>query len=160
MRLFAARALLTLFCVAFTCASAESSVAWFQGRVTWQAGEEALPWEVAVASPNGREHYRLALVPLWAVEGGIVAIEIVVARPEHPNDNLLGERTDVPQPFVITVEELEAGINKSRFGAIRVFKVGRAKLRVQVKGSRLGPGLGECQRCIQEFTTEIFFGSH
>jgi hypothetical protein len=159
MRLFAARASLTLFCLALTCASAEGSAAWFQARVTWRAGEEARPWEAAVASPNGKEHYRLALVPLWAVEGGIVAIEIVVARPEHPNDNLLGERTDVPQPFVITVEELETGINKSRFGATRLFKVGQAKLRVQVKGSRIGPGLGECERCIREFTAEIFFGS-
>jgi len=158
-RLVVAGVSLLLLYLSVTSANAKSSVAWFQQRVNWQAGKEALPWEVAVASPDGKQHYRLALVPLWAVEGGIVAIEIVVARSEHPNVNLLGERKDIPQPFVITVEELEAGVSKSQFGATRVFRVGRAKLQVEIKGTRLGPGLGECQNCIQEFSAQILFGT-
>jgi hypothetical protein len=148
--------------LALGCVYAESSGAWFQKRVTWQAGSDPQPWETMVAGPTGKEHYRLALIPLWAVEGGIVAIEILVAHPEHPGDNLLGRRdTDAPQPFVITVEELESGINKSRFGATRVFKVGQAKLHVKIQGSRLGEGVGECSSCknIQEFTAELVFGN-
>jgi hypothetical protein len=162
MRPIALRAWLALLCVVLVSASAESGAAWFQKRVAWQAGKEPRIWETAVVTPNGKEHYRLALVPLWAVEGGIVGIEILVARPEHPDDNLLGRReSDVPQPFVITVEELESGINKSRFGATRVFNVGRAKLQVEIQGSRLGEGVGECKSCknIQEFIAELAFGN-
>jgi hypothetical protein len=103
----------------------------------------------------------LALIPLWAVEGGIVGIEILVARPEHPDNNLLGQReTDLPQPFVITVEELESGINKSRFGATRNFKLDRTKLRVEIQASRFGEGVGECKNCknIQELAADFSFG--
>jgi hypothetical protein len=113
-------------------------------------------------SPDGKEHFRLALVPLWAVEGGIVAMQILVARPEHPNENLLGERdTDGPMAFVITVEELKRGIKKSRFGATRVFNLDGASLHVEILGSRLGKGVGECPTCpnIQEFTVMLSFGS-
>jgi hypothetical protein len=162
MRLVDVRVRVILFCIAFAlvCVRAESSGVWFQKRVTWQAGGEPRVWETAVVSPNGKEHYRLALIPLWAAEGGIVGIEILVASPEHPDDNLLGRReTDVPQPFVITVEELESGINKSRFGATRVFDVKRAKLKVEVLRSRPGEGIGDCNDCknIQEITAAFSF---
>jgi hypothetical protein len=102
----------------------------------------------------------LALVPLWAVEGGIVGIEILLATPEHPDDNLLGSLdTDAPLPFVITVEELESGINKSQFGAKLMFNLKRAKLRVEILSSRLGDGVGDCRSCknIQEITTAFSF---
>lgn len=113
-------------------------------------------------SPDGKERYKLALAPLWAVEGGIVAIQIVVARPDQPNKNLLGERnTDGPMTFVITVEELRRGIKKSKFGTVRNFKMDGAKLCVEILGSRLGKGVGECPGCpnIQEFTAMFSFGS-
>lgn len=162
MQLVDIRVRVTFLCIAlaFVCVRAESSGVWFQKRVTWQAGKEPRVWETAVVSPNGKEHYRLALIPLWAVEGGIVGIEILVASPEHPDDNLLGRReTDVPQPFVLTVEELESGINKSRFGATRVFDVKRAKLKVEILRSRLGEGVGDCNDCknIQEITAAFSF---
>jgi hypothetical protein len=83
-------------------------------------------------------------------------------RPEHPNDNLLGQReTDAPQPFVVTVEELESGISKSRFGATRHFKLDGSKLRVEIQGSRLGEGVDECKDCknIQEVAVDLLFGS-
>ena len=153
-----------MLCIALACfcARAESSGVWFQKRVTWQAGGGPRVWETAVVSPDGKERYRLALIPLWALEGGIVGIEILVASPEHPDDNLLGLReTDVPQPFVITVEELESGISKSRFGAARVFDMNRGKLKVKILGSRLGEGVGECTTCknIQEITVAFSFES-
>jgi hypothetical protein len=113
-------------------------------------------------SPKRRESYRLALVPLWAVEGGIVGMEFLVADPQKPSHNLLGERqTHVSQPFVITVEELEAGIDKSQFGATRRFNVGHSELRIEIKGSRLGEGVGECGDCknIQEIAVELTFRS-
>lgn len=164
MQLNAFRVRVTLLCLslALGCVRAESSGVWFQRRVTWQAGSEPRVWETAVVSPNGKEHYRLALVPLWAVEGGIVGIEILVASPEHPDDNLLGRReTDAPLPFVLTVEELDSGINKSRFGDRRVFNLKRAKIRVKILGSRLGEGVGDCKSCknIQGITTLFSFES-
>jgi hypothetical protein len=128
---------------------------WFHQRVTWRTGRDPRAWETSVASPDGKERYRLALIPLWAVEGGIVAVEILLARPEHPDDNLLGQReTDVPKPFEVTLEELERGIDKSRFGANREFNVDRLRLRVKIEGARLGKGVGDCKDCsnIQELT--------
>jgi hypothetical protein len=67
----------------------------------------------------------------------------------------------VPQAFVVTVEELESGINKSRFGAIRTFKLDRTTLRIEIQGSRLGEGVGGCKNCknIQELTVDFAFGS-
>lgn len=154
-----------LLCVALVlgCMQAEGGKVWFQKRVTWQAGSEPRVWEAAIVSRNGRDHYRLALVPLWAVEGGIVGIEILVARQEHPDANLLGEReTGVTQPFVVTVDEFKNGINKSRFGTTRYFQIGHAKLRVEITGSRLGEGVGDCNTCknIQELTVEFVLKSN
>jgi len=135
---------------------------WFHQRVVWRAGDDPRPWKTSVASPDGKERYRLALVPLWAVEGGIVAVEILLARPEHPDDNLLGQReTDVPKPFELTVEELERGIHKSQFGAKREFKVDRLRLRVKIESVRLGKGVGICKDCsnIQELTVLLALAS-
>src|SRR5262249_42375778 len=118
MRPFIERAFSALLCLMLVSINAHSSAPWFEKRVVWQTGKEPRVWDTAIRSPDGKERYRLALIPLWAVEGGIIGMEILVARPEHSDDNLLGQReTDVPQPFVITVEELESGISKSRFGA-------------------------------------------
>jgi hypothetical protein len=138
--------------------NAQSRTPWFQRRVVWQAGEEPRVWDTTIGSPDGRERYRLALIPLWALEGGIVAMEILIARPEHPEDNLLGERQlNLAQPFVITVEELERGINKSRFGTRRDFKLQGIELRAEIQGSRLGEGVGDCRDCknIQELTVDF-----
>jgi hypothetical protein len=147
---------LLLLPLAIANSRAESRERWFQERVHWEAGREAIPWKATVDSPDGTKRYGLALVPLWAVEGGIVAIEIVVSRPKHPDRNLLGHRgTNTSEPFVITVEDLEGGIAKSRFGATRVFRVDQVRLRIQILGARVGPGLGECQSCIQELTAEV-----
>jgi hypothetical protein len=164
MRRFAKNGLAILFAVALALGSAngQTNKIWFHERITWQADGHSLPWETVVESPNGKERFRLALVPLWSVEGGIVAIQILVARPDHPNDNLLGKRdTDRPVAFVITVEELRRGIKKSQFGATRNFNLDSTKLRVEILAWRLGKGVGECPDCpnIQEFTAILSFGS-
>jgi hypothetical protein len=162
MKPFSVRVLSALFFLILMPAKAESTATWFHKSVVWQAGKEPRVWETKIVSPDGKEHFRLALIPLWAVEGGIVGIEILVARPEHPDDNLLGQRdTDVSQPFVVTVEELERGINKSPRGATRDFKLDRTTLRVEIQGSRLGEGVGECRNCknIQELTINLVLGS-
>ena len=158
MRPIALRLLLMILCLSVATVSGSSSDVWFQKRVTWQTGKEPRVWETQINSPNGKESYRLALVPLWAMEGGIVGMEILVADPKKPSVNLLGVRqTDVPQPFVITVEELEGGIDQSQFGAARRLNVGHAELRIDIKGSRLGKGVGECGDCknIQEIVLEL-----
>jgi hypothetical protein len=162
MRLGFTRALAMSLSLLLVSANIESTANWFHKRVVWQAGNEPQVWETLMESPDKKLRYRLALIPLWAVEGGIVGMEILVARPEHPNDNLLGQReTDVPQPFVVTVEELESGIIKSRFGATRNFKLEGTKLRVEIQSSRLGEGVGECKDCknIQELAVDLLFGS-
>jgi hypothetical protein len=135
---------------------------WHSEFVQWQHGAEALPWERVLKLPHGgAKPYRVALQPLWAVEGGIVAIEITVAWPSEPFDNLLGERkNDVPSPFVLTVEELDAGLDTSLFGSTRTFvlpRPARGVLRVSVLGSELGHGVGMCPTCrnIQALTARV-----
>ena len=161
MKLIGIRTRVISLCIVLVvcCVRAESSNdLLLRKRVAWEAGTAPRGWEAVIDSPNGTEHFRLALLPLWAVEGGIVAIEILIASSEQPDDNLLGRReNDGPSPFVITVEELESGINKSQFGAKRVFNVRRAKLRVKILGSELGRGVGDCESCknIQKFTAEL-----
>jgi hypothetical protein len=96
---------------------------WFNQRVTWKYGKEGLEWKTVIKSPHGQGEYQLVLSPLWAVEGGVIAIEIVIARPAQPNVNLLGERENgVEYPFVITVEELKKRVAKSSAGSARIFK--------------------------------------
>jgi hypothetical protein len=112
---FRSRVISLCLVLALGCAQAESSDVWLRKRVNWQASTDPRVWEAAVVSPNRKEHFRLALVPPWCVEGGIVAIEILLANSEHADENLLGLReNDVPQPLVITVEELQSGsINRN-----------------------------------------------
>jgi hypothetical protein len=158
MKLMSIRSCLISFCIvlALGCVQAEGSDLWFRKRVTWRAGTQPRVWETEVVSPNGKERFRLALVPLWCVEGGILQIEILLASPDHPDENLLGFRdNDVPQPFVITAEELTGGIKKSRFGDNRAFNARGAKVRIKILDSRLGAENCQCGQCIQEFTAEL-----
>ena len=158
MKLLRIRSYLISLCIVLTLGGvwAEGSDLWFRKRVTWQAGNHPRVWETVVVSPNGKEHFRLAFLPLWCVEGGILQIEILLASPDHPDENLLGHRdNDAPQPFVITVEELEAGMKKSRFGASRTFNAADAKLKIKILDSRIGKENCKCGKCIQEFTAEL-----
>jgi hypothetical protein len=83
------------------------------------------------------------LQPLWALEGGVLALEIVVARPQQPDINILGERENgIEYPFVITVKELEKGLSHSKFGAVRTLHVDDIALNVKIERFRLGKGLG------------------
>jgi len=112
---------------------------WFNQGVTWKYGSEGLAWKTTVRNPNGQAEYQFILQPLWAVEGGVVALEIVVARPKQPDVNLLGERRNgVEYPFVITVEELEKGLAHSKFGAVRNLHADDLGLIVKINRFRLG----------------------
>jgi hypothetical protein len=159
---FFLRSLIVVVCLTSGSAISGSETTWFRKHVTWRGGTNARAWEIPVSNQNGTESYRLAIIPLWAVEGGIVGVEFLVAPREHPDDNLLGKRvSDVAKPFVITVEELERGIDQSQFGRTRVFDLGQTNFRIDVGSSRLGKGIGECSTCanIQEITVDLSFTS-
>ena len=65
--------------------------------------KEGLAWKTTINRPNGQEEYQLILQPLWMLEGGVVALEIVVACPGQPEVNILGKTENgVEYPFVIT----------------------------------------------------------
>jgi hypothetical protein len=135
---------------------------WFNQRVTWKYGKEGLEWKTVIRNPHGQGEYQLVLSPLWAVEGGVIAVEIVISRPAQPSVNLLGERENgVEYPFVITVEELQKRVAKSKFGAVRNFQVENIVLRVNIERFRLGRGVGSgstfCGECknIQELSMRI-----
>ena len=135
---------------------------WFNQRITWKYGKDGLEWKTEIRDPRGHAEYQLALWPLWAVEGGVIAVEIAVARPAQPNVNLLGERQNgIECPFVITVEELQKGVANSKFGAVRNFQVENIVLRVNVESFRLGRGVGSgstfCEECknIQKLSMRI-----
>jgi hypothetical protein len=104
----------------------------------------------------------LVLQPLWALEGGVVALEIVVAHPKQPEVNLLGERKNgVEYPFVTTVEELERGLTLSKFGTIRKLQVDDVAVNVKIETFGLGKGVGSgstyCSNCsnLQELSVWI-----
>jgi hypothetical protein len=141
-------------------AAAETNESRYHRHVVWLAGKEPRALVTSIISPDREEQFTLAISPLWAVEGGIVALEILATRPERPHDNLLGHyKVDVPQPFVVTVEELEGGLSQSRFGRVRYFKLEGATLRVEIEAFRLGEGVGDCKDCknIQELTVDFAF---
>jgi hypothetical protein len=135
---------------------------WFNERVTWKYGKEGLAWKTAIKNPNGDGEYRLMLQPLWALEGGVLALEILVARPQQPDINILGERENgIEYPFVITVKELEKGLAQSKFGAVRTLHAGDIALNVKIERFRLGKGVGSgstyCSKCnnLQELSMWI-----
>jgi hypothetical protein len=116
--------------------------------------KEGLAWKSTIKEPNGQaEYHQLVLQPLWAVEGGVVALEIAVARPKQPDVNLLlGERKNgIEYPFVITVEELERGLAYSKFGTVRKLEADDIALNIKIERFRLGKGVGSgstyCSNC-------------
>jgi hypothetical protein len=153
------------FALALGCVYAQSGAIWYQKRIVWKYGADAGVLETTNNGPDKGEQYQFGLVPLWSVEGGVIAMEILVSNSEHPNDNLLGPRDNSPHPFVVEVKELRHGINGSRFSATRRFDLERTNVIVKIKGSRLGKGVGcgsiYCKDCdnIQEFTAEFSFVS-
>ena len=157
---------LTLAVVVLGTVPCLATETWFNQRVTWKYGQEGVEWKTVISNPHGQGGHELSLCPLWAVEGGVVAVELVVARPAQPTVNLLGERhSGVKYPFVITVEELQTGVAKSQFGAVRNFQIDNIVLHVTIENSRLGHGVGSgstrCKNCrnIQELSTRIFVES-
>jgi len=111
-----------------------------------------LAWKTTLGKSNGQAEYQFMLQPLWAVEGGVVALEIVVARPTQPDVNLLGERKNgIEYPFVITVEELEKGLAHSKFEPVRTLHADNLALNVKIERFRLGKGVGSgstyCSKC-------------
>jgi hypothetical protein len=137
-------------------------VPWEQ-TIRWNIVENAGtgPWESPIRDFDGHERFRLALIPLWAVEGGVTAFEIALATAENPRVNLLGERQlDGPQAIVIDVRDLKRGIARSKFGRRRSFDVpmgGDSRLEVTVLGARLGKGAGMCDKCanVQELRATV-----
>jgi len=153
-------ALLTILVVS----SAESfaTETWLSQRIEWKYGKEGVAWKTNIKSPNGQREYQLVLQPLWALEGGVVALEIVVARPGQPDANILGERENgVEYPFVITVKELETGLEHSKFGPVRNLEADGIALNVKIEHFRLGKGVGSgstyCSKCknLQELSVWI-----
>lgn len=135
---------------------------WFNQRVTWKYGKEGLAWRTTIKNPSGPGEYQLILRPLWAVEGGVIALEIVVARPRQPDVNILGEREKgIQYPFVITVGELNDGLAHSKFGAVRTLQTDDITLSVKIEHFRLGRGVGSsseyCAKCknLQELSIRI-----
>ena len=161
LRLTFRSALIILIVLTFFSAAIHADT-WFNERVAWKYGKEGIPWETTVKNPNGSGSYRLVLRPLWSVEGGVLALEIVLARPDKPDVNLFGERDNhVEYPFVITVHELEKGLVHSKFGKTRKLGADDVTLDVTIDHFRLGSGVGSgsiyCAKCknLQELTLSV-----
>jgi hypothetical protein len=105
---------------------------------------------------TGHERYRVALVPLWAVEGGIVSFEVALTKPGEPDSNLLGERPGYSEkcqcypesPFVLDLDYLQVGA-ESRYGRIRRFALSSSRQWLTVEILQLFPGhsVGSCKSC-------------
>lgn len=65
----------------------------FAQTIDIPAGAQAEAWQAPLLDLGGHERFRVALIPLSAVEGGIVAFELSLTRRGKPENNLLGERS-------------------------------------------------------------------
>jgi len=135
---------------------------WFNQKVEWKFGTEGLPWKTTIENPDGSGAYLLILRPLWVLEGGVVALEIVIARPQEPDVNLLGTRENNREyPFVVTAKDLQKGLAHSRFGAVRTLRCNDIAADVKLQRFRLGKGVGSgstyCAKCknLQEISMWI-----
>jgi hypothetical protein len=120
MQSSAAFFLLTLFSVGmiFGQTPPTRDRVWFHQQVTWRIGTEPRTWETTVTSPDGKQHYLLALVPWHGTEGG-GWIEIRLSRPSHPQKNLLDPgKWRRSSAYFVTGEDLEHP-EKSQFGICR-----------------------------------------
>src|SRR6185437_1563040 len=147
-------------------AKASADEVWFNQKVDWKYGKDGSPWKTISKNPSGTRVYQLILRPLWVLEGGVSAIEIVIAHPEQPDLNLLGTRKNKHDyPFVVTVRDLQTGLAHSKFGAVRILRCDDIVLSVRVKRFRLGKGIGSlsthCANCrnLQEISMWIIIKS-
>jgi hypothetical protein len=120
-------------------------------------GNAGRGWHESVLDVRGRERLHVGLAPLIAVEGGVVAVELILARSATLEENLLGERSPYSEscrcypekPFVIDIAHVGAEIAKSRYGSIRRFPIPRAQsvLVFDVRNVTVGYGVGMCDTC-------------
>jgi hypothetical protein len=154
-----------LACGAMGCA-ARQAPGYLTKTVSMKLGWHGTTWQASVPAADGAEPVRVALRPLCSVEGGIVSVEIQMTRPDHPDENLLGERAyfdeerrEYPdQPFVIEVGRLTGDLPDG-FGRVREFDVPSVarRLRVEILEVGIGYGAGGCQSCplIQHLVARI-----
>jgi hypothetical protein len=105
----------------------------------------------------GKPRFRVALRPLSAVEGGVVAFELMLVRHAEDQDNLLGERSGFDEacrcypekPSVIDIAYVSEGVGGSRFGAVRRFAIPgtHEPLVFEVVDIGVGHGVGNCAPC-------------
>jgi hypothetical protein len=138
----------------------------FDQTVDIPAGAQAHTWEAPLVDLHGHERYRVALVPLWAVEGGIVSFEFVLIKPGQPDTNLLGERPGYSEecqcypesPFVVDLESLGPEA-KRRYGASRRFAIpsSQQSLNLEIRQVSRGHGVGSCESCprIERLTARV-----
>ena len=131
--------------------------------VRWKSSD-AKPPETLVKNGTGVPQYRIALVPLWRLEGGVVAIEIELTSPGDQSANRLGERKGKqPQAFVVELSDLQPG-STSPFGKTRTFSfpdLPQVYFRVEFRDTRLSKGAAGCASCqsIEQFTAVISVGA-
>lgn len=160
------RTLLLIIAILFLCNSKSfAGETWFNQQITWEYGKEGLPSKTVIKSPDGEE-YLLMLRPLWDLEGGVLALEIVMARPSEPDMNILGQRKKgVASPFVVSVAELEKGLKHSKFGARRTLQADSIVVDARIGHFRFGKGVGSgslyCAKCknLRELTMWVTVAS-
>jgi hypothetical protein len=129
----------------------------FAQTIDIPAGAKAEGWQAPLLDLGGHERFRVALNPLSAVEGGIVAFELSLTRRTRPEHNLLGERSGYSEEchcypekaFVLDTAHLGTSVATSRFGVLRRFAVPStdATLSLEVLEFIAGHGVGSCDSC-------------
>lgn len=90
---------------------------WFNQQVKWTYGKEGVAWKTTIENPNSPAEYQLTLQPLWAVEGGVIALEVVLARPQQPDVNLLGERENEEAAVLLPFSDMGTDARRTRIGS-------------------------------------------
>ena len=120
-------------------------------------GGESFPNATPLLDADGQARFHVAIIPLHAVEGGIVGFELVVVHSRDDQENLLGERSSFSEecrcypegPFDIDIAYVHEGVLKSRFGDVRTLPLPdhAGTLTWTIVDFASGQGVGSCPTC-------------
>lgn len=142
------------------CASARPILPFSQvAQVRGGGSADATAWEARLLDGVRRQVYTIGLVPLHAVEGGVVGFELVLLREGDSERNLLGERAGFDDrckcypetPSTVNIGYVKTGKLHSQFGLVRRFPLPRrgGVLTWEILDFQTGNGVGSCAACLR-----------
>ena len=122
----------------------------FRTHVSWDITEADEQWDRPIFGSDGTHRYTLALRPIRALEGGVMAVALALSPVSESKKNILEHaRSGGCQP-AIWAEEAPTPTEPKECRRTKAFRVGPPhSLVVRVANLTVGsrPGLGLCSNC-------------